>query len=121
RADPANTTRPDESGYAGEPAAASLGGRAPQNNTDAHRPGSATRREQLPLVGEEGVEPSRPSGHTDLNRARLPFRHSPWQLKASTGVEGGCGRAPGRGAADGRVAPIRSELAGTPPADRKYM
>lgn len=29
------------------------------------------------LVGEEGVEPSRPFGHTDLNRARLPFRHSP--------------------------------------------
>ena len=28
-------------------------------------------------VGEEGVEPSRPFGHTDLNRARLPFRHSP--------------------------------------------
>jgi hypothetical protein len=29
------------------------------------------------LVGEEGFEPSRPRGHTDLNRARLPFRHPP--------------------------------------------
>jgi nucleotide-binding universal stress UspA family protein len=28
-------------------------------------------------VGEEGFEPSRPFGHTDLNRARLPFRHPP--------------------------------------------
>jgi len=32
-------------------------------------------------VGEEGVEPSRPYGHTDLNRARLPFRHSPEQRR----------------------------------------
>ncbi len=31
-------------------------------------------------VGEEGFEPSHPLGHTDLNRARLPFRHSPWAL-----------------------------------------
>jgi hypothetical protein len=30
-------------------------------------------------VGEEGFEPSHPFGHTDLNRARLPFRHSPQQ------------------------------------------
>jgi hypothetical protein len=29
------------------------------------------------MVGEGGVEPPRPYGHTDLNRARLPFRHSP--------------------------------------------
>src|SRR3954453_23790057 len=29
------------------------------------------------VVGEGGVEPPRPYGHTDLNRARLPFRHSP--------------------------------------------
>ena len=36
-------------------------------------------------MGEEGVEPSRPYGHTDLNRARLPFRHSPWRWsEAST-------------------------------------
>jgi hypothetical protein len=28
-------------------------------------------------VGEEGFEPSHPFGHTDLNRARLPFRHPP--------------------------------------------
>ena len=28
-----------------------------------------------PNVRKGGVEPPRPSGHTDLNRARLPFRH----------------------------------------------
>ena len=27
------------------------------------------------MVGKGGVEPPRPYGHTDLNRARLPFRH----------------------------------------------
>jgi hypothetical protein len=32
---------------------------------------------QLFKVGEEGFEPSHPFGHTDLNRARLPFRHPP--------------------------------------------
>ena len=45
-------------------------------------------REKTTGVGEEGVEPSRPYGHTDLNRARLPFRHSPWPGKASTVAEG---------------------------------
>jgi hypothetical protein len=40
-------------------------------------------------VGEEGVEPSRPYGHTDLNRARLPFRHSPGRdAEASTPPNG---------------------------------
>jgi hypothetical protein len=29
-------------------------------------------------VGKGGVEPPRPFGHTDLNRARLPFRHLPF-------------------------------------------
>jgi hypothetical protein len=29
------------------------------------------------MVGKGGVEPPRPFGHTDLNRARLPFRHFP--------------------------------------------
>ena len=39
-----------------------------------HRPPST-------LVGMGGVEPPRPFGHTDLNRARLPFRHIPmWHL-----------------------------------------
>ena len=33
-------------------------------------------------MGKEGVEPSRPFGHTDLNRARLPFRHFPWRRHA---------------------------------------
>ena len=39
---------------------------------DRRSPGIVSR-----LVGEEGFEPSHPFGHTDLNRARLPFRHSP--------------------------------------------
>ena len=42
--------------------------------------GAEVRRQGT--VGEEGVEPSRPYGHTDLNRARLPFRHSPWRSKS---------------------------------------
>src|SRR5207249_3677820 len=37
--------------------------------------GAAASRQAC--VGEGGVEPPRPYGHTDLNRARLPFRHSP--------------------------------------------
>jgi hypothetical protein len=36
----------------------------------APNPGACT-------VGKGGVEPPRPYGHTDLNRARLPFRHLP--------------------------------------------
>src|SRR4051812_43712670 len=39
------------------------------------------------MVGEGGVEPPRPYGHTDLNRARLPFRHSPEKpVHASTRI-----------------------------------
>jgi hypothetical protein len=40
----------------------------------------------LERVGEEGFEPSHPFGHTDLNRARLPFRHSPLLLAVSGGA-----------------------------------
>lgn len=40
---------------------------------------------EAPSVRERGVEPPRPFGHTDLNRARLPFRHLPSDAgKAST-------------------------------------
>ena len=40
-------------------------------------------------VGKGGVEPPRPYGHTDLNRARLPFRHLPgsrdqWPTRMTT-------------------------------------
>ncbi len=35
------------------------------------------RNHGAPWVGKGGVEPPRPYGHTDLNRARLPFRHLP--------------------------------------------
>jgi hypothetical protein len=37
----------------------------------------ASYRLDLPMVGSEGVEPSRPCGHLALNQARLPFRHDP--------------------------------------------
>ena len=42
------------------------------------------------LVRKEGVEPSRPFGHTDLNRARLPFRHFRWlsETNSSTVIFG---------------------------------
>lgn len=54
-----------------------FGGSAPKNHDRTTRSAlCADIRPQSP-VGEEGVEPSRPFGHTDLNRARLPFRHSP--------------------------------------------
>ena len=49
--------------------------------------GAADRRsasKQCRLVGEEGFEPSRPCGHTDLNRARLPFRPPPGNESVST-------------------------------------
>ena len=53
------------------------GGRPPDgvavHGAGCQRQPSSTSR----LVGEEGFEPSRPCGHTDLNRARLPFRHPP--------------------------------------------
>src|SRR5215471_17822093 len=55
------------------------GGRPPEgiaaHGAGGQRPPSIMSR----LVGEEGFEPSRPRGHTDLNRARLPFRHPPGQ------------------------------------------
>src|SRR5436190_2974892 len=39
-----------------------------------------------PYVRSEGLEPSRPRGHTDLNRARMPFRHERLLLRAATGI-----------------------------------
>src|SRR4051812_36518581 len=48
--------------------------RLPMAPAPACRPSPTPRRT---MVGEGGVEPPRPYGHTDLNRARLPFRHSP--------------------------------------------
>jgi hypothetical protein len=39
--------------------------------------GAAGQRLRVSVVGKGGVEPPRPYGHTDLNRARLPFRHLP--------------------------------------------
>ena len=44
----------------------------------------------LGMVGEGGVEPPRPSGHTDLNRARLPFRHSP-ERRVEASTQHACG------------------------------
>ncbi len=54
-------------------------GVAPRTSTADHREaGQRPANSMIRLVGEEGFEPSRPFGHTDLNRARLPFRHPPW-------------------------------------------
>ena len=66
----------------GDVGARSLWGRCPVPRralrTDATRPvGRIFISASNEYVGEGGVEPPRPSGHTDLNRARLPFRHSP--------------------------------------------
>src|SRR3954470_22795529 len=52
-------------------------------------------------VGKGGVEPPRPSGHTDLNRARLPFRHLPWRSRTLAADR----RSPGRGWVVTRSAP----------------
>ena len=64
---------------AGDRARGGPGGRPPEgiagHGAGGQRPPSSVNR----LVGEEGFEPSRPRGHTDLNRARLPFRHPPGQ------------------------------------------
>jgi hypothetical protein len=66
------------------------------------------------LVGEEGFEPSRPLGHTDLNRARLPFRHPPWAsvrlarhelCQAADTIEGGRGEEVQGGSAAALRAP----------------
>ena len=38
------------------------------------------------IVRSEGFEPSRPRGHTDLNRARMPFRHERLFFRAATGI-----------------------------------
>ena len=43
----------------------------------SNMPKGPAPREPLLVVGKGGVEPPRPHGHTDLNRARLPFRHFP--------------------------------------------
>ncbi len=53
------------------------GGLGPPIQQRPTRPALSAGTDRPSVVGEEGVEPSRPCGHTDLNRARLPFRHSP--------------------------------------------
>ena len=54
------------------------GGSSPRASTADFREGGQRPPNSVScLVGEEGFEPSRPFGHTDLNRARLPFRHPP--------------------------------------------
>src|SRR3954464_10427950 len=52
-------------------------------------------------VGKGGVEPPRPFGHTDLNRARLPFRHLPWRARTLSAGHPLPGRGVGRRAAEG--------------------
>ncbi|GES04443.1 hypothetical protein Acor_65110 [Acrocarpospora corrugata] len=61
------------------PHSGGFGGSPPRVTTKRPRRKEAklpTSRGQS-FVGKGGVEPPRPFGHTDLNRARLPFRHLP--------------------------------------------
>ena len=69
--------QPHHQALSAQPTPGGPGGRPPGRN--ARRPGAAdaAHRACRLRVGEEGFEPSHPFGHTDLNRARLPFRHSP--------------------------------------------
>ncbi len=61
------------------------GGRPRTSTADHWEAGQRPANSMNYRVGEEGFEPSRPFGHTDLNRARLPFRHPPRAgSKAST-------------------------------------
>ena len=53
----------------------------PEGNTREDPRSDVCPSQKHLTVRERGVEPPRPFGHTDLNRARLPFRHSrpaPW-------------------------------------------
>src|SRR3954463_10610216 len=73
----------------------------------ASRPARQPGRNPWDVVGEGGVEPPRPYGHTDLNRARLPFRHSP--VDSDRGYHSGACPTGRRGDASSR---IRSPRAG---------
>jgi hypothetical protein len=64
------------------PRAGVLGGAPPQDTETTWLALSASTGHQS-FVGEGGFEPPRPYGHTDLNRARLPFRHSPVVTRGS--------------------------------------
>ena len=59
-----------------------------------------------PLVGKGGVEPPRPFGHTDLNRARLPFRHFPGRSRCASPSRGP--RRTGRDRLRWRMSPSRA-------------
>jgi hypothetical protein len=68
-------------------------------------------------VGEGGVEPPRPYGHTDLNRARLPFRHSPKRpdhasTEIVTNYPGYDHRLPGKGRGVGVLQRFERRLGG---------
>src|SRR5579859_1713486 len=71
-----------EPSHGPKPGAWGSGGLGPPGGVAA--PGKGAQRAPTKrgrLVGEEGFEPSRPCGHTDLNRARLPFRHPPGRAR----------------------------------------
>src|SRR6266487_2218903 len=61
---------------AGEIRVDAMGGGTCEDTND-HRKRLMPRISGPRSVGKGGVEPPRPYGHTDLNRARLPFRHLP--------------------------------------------
>src|SRR3954454_16932113 len=72
----------------------------PRGTADPSSPDARERRDSgspaLSRVGKGGVEPPRPLGHTDLNRARLPFRHLPWRERTLAAAERAPDPTPGR-------------------------
>ena len=91
----------------------------PKHKAPDQRPGAVVR--------EGGVEPPRPLGHTDLNRARLPIPPLAREADVRLSHRGACtqnerregvGRPlrprRGRSSGWGKVAPIRSQTASWP-------
>src|SRR5436189_2272331 len=77
-----------------------------RNGTQKGENGSTTHLETS--VREEGVEPSRPYGHTPLKRTRLPLRHSrlTHQFYRGASVSApwlGSGQSSSRGGAHGPI------------------
>jgi hypothetical protein len=69
-------------------------------------------------VGKGGVEPPRPFGHTDLNRARLPFRHLPWRAPTLAVPRAATGEGVGRRSPDSPPRNHHRGVAGSWPVTR---
>src|SRR6185437_6220213 len=65
------------SGSGREPLGSIPAQKSPKCDGNSERDPPHRRVSLLLPVGKGGVEPPRPFGHTDMNRARLPFRHFP--------------------------------------------